>query len=170
MESNSSLLNIKIKDIDRKDTSIGELMTDKKAAIIVNVASKCGLTDNHYKELVEIYDKYREKGLQIIGVPCNQFGAQEPGTENEVKEFCSTKYNVNFPLTSKADVNGENTHEIYLNLKQNSSFNEGDGKLGDITWNFGKFLINNEGKVINYYGPKTAPSKMVEDIEKALGN
>jgi glutathione peroxidase len=160
--------NIPIKDIDGKDITVGDLTEGKKATLIVNTASSCGLTDNNYRQLVEIYDKYKDSGLQIIGLPCNQFMGQESKCELDIKNLTKNKFKVTFPLTSKVDVNGPETHELFKYLKTNSKLNEGDGKLKNIEWNFGKFLVNENGEVVNYYDPKTDPDQIVPDIEKTL--
>ena len=128
-----SLYEIPVKDIDGKDKSLKTYTN--KVLLIVNVASKCGLTPQ-YKGLQALQDKYKEKGFTILGFPCNQFAGQEPGTNEEIKEFCSSKYNVSFPMFDKIDVNGANRHPLYAALAgKDSPF------PGDIKWNFGKFLI-----------------------------
>jgi hydroperoxy fatty acid reductase len=132
-----------------------------KVVLFVNVASKCGLTPQ-YNGLVELDQAYGDRGLVIIGVPCNQFGGQEPGTPEEIKDFTKSKYDVEFPLLEKQDVNGANRSPLY-------QFLVGDGE--DITWNFGKFLIGRDGAVIERFDPKTAPddAALKAAIEKALG-
>lgn len=129
--------------------------------LIVNVASKCGLTP-HYKGLQEIYQKYKDRGFVVLGFPCNQFGAQEPGSEKEIKDFCQTSYGVTFPMFSKIDVNGENADALYKYLTKIS------GETVDIKWNFTKFLIDKYGNVFKRYEPKTQPSELKADIEKLL--
>jgi len=135
-----------------------------KVLLIVNVASKCGFT-SQYKDLESLYQKYKDQGLVILGVPCNQFGAQESGSNEEIAEFCSLSYGVSFPMFSKIDVNGKNAHPLYSFLK-----NEKRGLLGtkDIKWNFTKFLINKEGKVLERYAPATAPFSLEEKIQSLL--
>ncbi|MEQ8351976.1 MAG: glutathione peroxidase [Leptospiraceae bacterium] len=132
--------------------------------MVVNVASKCGLTPQ-YKGLEELYRKYKDRGFRILGFPCNQFMGQEPGTEEEIQQFCSTKYDVTFDLFSKVDVNGSNRHPVY-------QFLAGDGANfpGDISWNFEKFLVDGEGKVVQRFSPKTGPAdpSITEAIEKNL--
>lgn len=132
--------------------------------VIVNVASKCGFTPQ-YKGLEEIYQKFKDQGLQVIGFPCNQFGSQEPGTNAEIQQFCSLNYGVSFPVMSKIDVNGDNADPLYKWLKS-----EAPGILGTeaIKWNFTKFLVSKDGKVIKRYAPQDEPAKMTEDIQKAL--
>jgi glutathione peroxidase len=155
-----------IYDIEAKDIDGNVVKLDKykgKVMLIVNVASKCGFT-GQYKGLQELYDKYESKGLRILGFPCNQFLSQEPGTEEEIKSFCTLNYGVKFDMFSKIDVNGENTHPLYVYLKKNSG-----GFLTDtIKWNFTKFLVDKDGKVIHRYAPSTTPTEIEEDIEKLL--
>src|SRR3954452_4806089 len=115
-----------------------------KAVLLVNVASKCGLTPQ-YTGLEKIHEQYKDRGFSVIGVPCNQFGAQEPGTPDEIKTFCSTTYGVTFPLTEKIDVNGDTRHELYKELTPKP---DAEGHTGDIRWNFEKFLIGRDGDVI----------------------
>lgn len=134
-----------------------------KVILVVNVASECGFT-KQYKGLQEVYDKLEEKGLVIMGFPCNQFGGQEPGSNEEIQEFCSINYAVTFPMYEKIDVNGENTHPVYQFLKTNSN-----GFItSDIKWNFTKFLVDQNGKVVERYASKVKPSEIIEDIEKLL--
>lgn len=134
-----------------------------KVLVIVNVASKCGLTPQ-YKGLQALYDKYKEQGLEIIGFPCNQFLGQEPGSNEEIQEFCQMNYGVSFPVFAKIDVNGANAHPLYKYLTKETS-----GILGSaIKWNFTKFLIDREGNIVKRYAPKTEPEEMTEKIEKLL--
>jgi glutathione peroxidase len=159
-----SLAKIPLKDIDGKDTSLDAYKG--KVLLVVNVASKCGLTPQ-YKSLEAIYQKYKDKGLVILGFPCNQFGAQEPGTNAEIKEFCSSKYNVTFPLFDKLEVNGANRHPLYVALAgKDSPF------PGDIKWNFTKFLISRDGKILNRFEPRTTPdaAEVIAAIEAALAS
>ena len=132
--------------------------------LVVNVASECGLTP-HYAGLEALWRTYRAQGLTVLGCPCNQFGAQEPGTEAAISQFCSTKYDVTFPLTSKLDVNGDGAHALWQWMKK-----EKPGLLGttSIKWNFTKFLIGRDGHVIKRFDPTTVPSDMIPDIERAL--
>ena len=131
-----------------------------KVLLLVNVASACGLTPQ-YKGLQKIHSNKSEEGFSVIGLPCNQFGAQEPGTEAEIKAFCETDFDVSFPMTSKIEVNGENRHSLYTFLADN------DAKFsGDITWNFEKFLINRKGEVIARFEPQQGP--MNEDLRNAI--
>ena len=130
--------------------------------MIVNVASKCGLTPQ-YKGLKQIQDSY-EKDLQVIGFPCNQFMGQEPGTDEEIQTFCKTKYDVNFPVMKKIEVNGSNTHPLYEYLKS-----EKTGILTEaIKWNFTKFLVDRDGNVIKRYSPQTEPSEIEEELKDII--
>ena len=157
-----SLYKIPVKDIDGKDTSLNAYKG--KVLLVVNVASKCGLTPQ-YKTLEATQEKYKDKGFTVLGFPCNQFGGQEPGTNEEIKEFCSSKYNVTFPLFDKLDVNGDKRHPLYVALAGPAS-----PYPGDIKWNFGKFLIGRDGKILKRFEPKTAPDapEVVAAIEAAL--
>lgn len=136
-----------------------------RCLLIVNVASRCGYTPQ-YNDLQELYTKYKDKGLDVLGFPCNQFGGQEPGTEAEIKEFCSLKFGVTFPLYAKVDVNGDKEHPLYKFLKTAKP-----GLLGTekIKWNFSKFLIGRDGVPLRRYAPGATAEKMSPDIEKALG-
>jgi glutathione peroxidase len=134
-----------------------------KVLLIVNTASKCGFTPQ-YKGLEELYKKYRDQGLEILGFPCDQFGHQEPGSDAEIQSFCELNYGVTFPLFGKIEVNGDGAHPLYKHLKT-----EAGGLLGDgIKWNFTKFLVGRDGKVLNRYAPVTTPEKIGEDIAKTL--
>lgn len=132
--------------------------------LIVNTASKCGLTPQ-YEGLEKIYKKYREQGLVVLGFPCNQFGAQEPGSAEEISEFCEINYGVSFPMFAKIDVNGPNTHPLFVTLKK-----EAKGLLGtkDIKWNFTKFLVGRDGTILNRYAPTTKPEDLESDLKAAL--
>mgnify|MGYP001592741868 FL=1 len=135
-----------------------------KVLLIVNVASKCGLTPQ-YEGLQKLHDQFHDKGLEILGFPCNQFGAQEPGKAAEIQEFCDLNFKVKFPLYAKIDVNGDGTHPLYQYLKK-----EAPGLLGSesIKWNFTKFLVARDGKVLGRVAPTDTPESMVPAIEKAL--
>ena len=135
-----------------------------KVVLVVNTASKCGFTPQ-YKGLQALYDKYRDQGLEIVGFPCNQFGAQEPGNADDINQFCEINYGVNFPLSEKVDVNGANAHPVYKFLTK-----EAKGVLGTeaIKWNFTKFLVGKDGKVLKRYAPTTSPADLAEDIEGLL--
>jgi len=158
----ASVYDVPLKDIDGKATSLKPYQG--KVVLVVNVASKCGLTPQ-YKTLEATYQKYKDKGLIIAGFPCNQFGRQEPGTNEQIKEFCSSKYSVSFPMFDKLEVNGPGRHPLYAQLAgEKSPF------PGDIKWNFGKFLIGRDGKIIKRFEPKTAPDapEVTAAIEAAL--
>jgi glutathione peroxidase len=132
--------------------------------LVVNVASKCGLTPQ-YKALEAIHEKYKDKGFTVLAFPCNQFMGQEPGTNEEIKQFCSTKYNVTFPMFDKIDVNGPKRHPLYVQLAGKDS-----PYPGDIKWNFGKFLVGRDGKIIKRFEPRTTPdsAEVTQAIEAAL--
>ncbi|MGB1562292.1 MAG: glutathione peroxidase [Sinimarinibacterium flocculans] len=135
-----------------------------KVLLVVNVASKCGFTPQ-YKGLEALWRKYKDQGLVVLGFPCDQFGHQEPGDENEIKNFCSLSYDVSFPMFAKIDVNGANAHPLYRHLKH-----EAPGLLGSeaIKWNFTKFLIGKDGKVVKRYGSMDTPEKIDGDIARLL--
>jgi glutathione peroxidase len=136
-----------------------------KVLLVVNTASKCGFTPQ-FGGLEELYQKYKDKGLVILGFPCNQFGKQDPGSDDEIQEFCQLNYGVSFPMLAKIDVNGSNADPLFQHLKK-----EAPGALGTeaIKWNFTKFLIDTEGNVVKRYAPKDKPSAIGRDIEKLLG-
>jgi len=138
-----------------------------KAVLVVNVASKCGLTPQ-YEGLEELYRSYKDRGLTVLGFPCNQFAGQEPGTEQEIQAFCSTRYDVTFPMFGKLDVNGAARHPLYAWLTGEKTAPDG---AGDIVWNFAKFLIGRDGKIVARFSPSTTPTSVpvVEALEKALG-
>ena len=148
------------KTIDGKDASLAGYQG--KALLVVNVASKCGLTPQ-YEGLQKVYLQYQERGLEVLGFPCNQFMGQEPGTEAEIQSFCQSKYDVTFPLFSKIDVNGPAAHPLYQWLRAETG-------NGDITWNFEKFVIAPDGTIKGRFSPKTAPDdpKLLAAIESAL--
>ena len=148
--------------IDGEDRKLSDYKG--KVMVIVNTASKCGFTPQ-YKGLEQIFREFRGKGLVVLGFPCDQFGHQEPGDDNEIKQFCSLNYDVTFPMFSKVDVNGDHAHPLFTHLK-----NEAPGLLGSrgIKWNFTKFLIDRSGKVVKRYGSIDKPESIVKDIEKLL--
>ncbi len=162
----SGPLEFTMKDIDGKDVDLAKTYKDK-VVLMVNVASKCGLTPQ-YEELEKLYGTYKARGLVILGFPANEFGAQEPGTEKEIKEFCTSKYKVTFPMFSKIVVKGDKIHPLYKFLTEKES----DPKFaGEIQWNFTKFLIGRDGKLAARFEPKTLPNakEVVAAIEAALG-
>ena len=135
-----------------------------KVILVVNVASKCGFTPQ-YKGLEELYQSYRDRGFIVLGFPCNQFGGQEPGTSEDIKQFCSLTYPVSFPMFAKVEVNGANAHPLFNFLKQ-----EQTGVLGTeaIKWNFTKFLVGRDGKVAERFAPQTAPTSLSKNVEALL--
>ncbi|MCX5736942.1 MAG: glutathione peroxidase [Proteobacteria bacterium] len=137
-----------------------------EVVVVVNVASKCGLTPQ-YKGLEKLFEIYHARDLEVLGFPCNQFAGQEPGTDAEVQEFCTLTYGVSFPLFSKIDVNGASRHPLYAWLTTQDAKPEG---AGDIKWNFGKFVVGRDGKVVARFAPPTAPDDpaFIAAIEKAL--
>jgi glutathione peroxidase len=158
----SDLSSIPLKDINGKDTSLKAYQG--KVLLVVNVASKCGYTPQ-YAGLEATYRKYKDKGFAVLGFPCNDFGAQEPGSNDEIKQFCSSKYDVTFPLFDKLHVKGAEQHPLYAALTgKESPF------PGDIKWNFGKFLIGRDGKIIKRWDSKATPDgkEITEAIEAAL--
>lgn len=158
----NSLLQIPCETIDGQTLSLTELPA--KAYLIVNTASACGFTPQ-YQGLETLWENYADKGLQVLGFPCNQFGGQEPGSEAEIADFCETNYGVSFPLFKKIDVNGDNTHPLFEQLKEAAP-----GVLGSkaIKWNFTKFLVDGDGKVLKRFAPATKPEELVGDIEALL--
>lgn len=154
----TDLTAIPLKDINGKDTSLKAY--HGKVLLIVNVASKCGYTPQ-YKSLEATYRKYKDQGLAVLGFPCNQFGGQEPGTNEEIKTFCSSKYDVTFPLFDKLNVKGAEQHPLYAALSgKDSPF------PGDVKWNFGKFLVGRDGKILKRWDSKATPDG--EEITKAI--
>jgi glutathione peroxidase len=135
-----------------------------KVLLIVNTASKCGFTPQ-YQGLEAVYQQFKDKGVEVLGFPCNQFGAQEPGNADDIGAFCEKNYGVTFPLFAKIDVNGDNAHPLFQKLKKDAP-----GILGTegIKWNFTKFLIRKDGTVYSRYAPTTKPEELISDIEKLL--
>jgi glutathione peroxidase len=150
--------------LDGTPSSLADL--DGKTLLIVNVASKCGLTPQ-YAGLEELHKRFADRGFSVAGFPCNQFGGQEPGSADEIAEFCSTSYSVSFPLFEKIEVNGAGRHPIYAELTQAA---DAEGEAGDIQWNFEKFLVGPDGTVLRRFRPMTAPDaeEVVEAIEANL--
>ncbi|CDP88351.1 glutathione peroxidase [Mycolicibacterium peregrinum] len=159
-----SLKDIPLTTLDGNPTTLAELATG--AALVVNVASKCGLTPQ-YTALEKLAEDYAARGLTVVGVPCNQFMGQEPGTAEEIQTFCSTTYGVTFPLLAKTDVNGADRHPLYAELTQAA---DADGEAGDIQWNFEKFLLTPDGTVANRFRPRTEPDapEVIAAIEAVL--
>ena len=154
---------LQLLDIDGRKTSLEKFKGN--VILIVNVASRCGFT-KQYKGLEELYEKYKSKGFVVCGFPCNQFGKQEPANEKEIKEFCTVKFGVTFPMFSKIDVNGDDVAPLYQFLTQNQPGLMGSKK---IKWNFTKFLINSKGEPIARFGSSTKPEKIASKIAEALG-
>ena len=157
----TSMYDFKATSIDGKETDLSEY--EGKVVLVVNVASKCGFTPQ-YKGLEQLYQDYKDQGLVILGFPCDQFGHQEPGSEEEIQEFCSLTYGVDFPMFAKVDVNGKDAHPLYQWLRKAKSGLGGDR----IKWNFTKFLVDKQGNPVKRYGSTTKPEKLTDDIEKAL--
>ena len=157
-----SIYDIKVKTINGEETTLEPYKG--KVLLIVNVASKCGYTPQ-YDGLEALYKKYKDEGLVVLGFPCNQFGSQEPGSEAEIQNFCRVNFGVTFPMFSKINVNGEETHPLYRYLKS-----EQPGILGTeaIKWNFTKFLVDKEGNVVERFGSSTKPVELEEKIEGLL--
>ena len=158
----TSLYDIPLKDINGKDTSLNAYKG--KVLLIVNVASYCGNTPQ-YKGLEALYEKYKSQGFEVLGFPCNQFGKQEPGSNAEIKEFCTKTYNVTFPMFDKLEVKGPNQHPLYRELSGKSA-----AFPGDVRWNFGKFLVGRDGQVLKRIEPGVKPEspEVVKAIESAL--
>ena len=154
-----SVYDFKMKDIKGKDVSLGDYKG--KVLLLVNVASKCGLTPQ-YEGLEEIYKKYHSRGFEILAFPANDFMGQEPGTNEEIAQFCSLNYDVTFPMFSKISVKGENQAPLYQYLTKEAPHH------GDIQWNFHKFLVNKNGEVVANIGPRTTPEEVAPQIEKLL--
>ena len=161
--ADSSLYEIDVRTISGETQSLGAYRG--KTLLIVNVASQCGFTPQ-YEGLEALFRKYQPRGFVVLGFPCNQFGRQEPGTEAEIQRFCTSSYDVTFPLFAKIDVNGPAAHPLYERLKSSRP-----GLLGTeaIKWNFTKFLVNAQGDVVARYGPPDTPEKIDRDLAKLLG-
>ncbi|MFD9506240.1 glutathione peroxidase [Streptomyces mirabilis] len=162
--SSSSVLDVQIDSLQGGTADLGQYRG--KTVLIVNVASKCGLTPQ-YAGLERLHERYAGQGFTVLGVPCNQFMGQEPGTSEEIAEFCSATYGVTFPMTEKVEVNGDARHELYQRLVNTA---DGEGHTGDIRWNFEKFLIGPDGDVVARFSPQTEPesAEVVAAVEKAL--
>lgn len=158
------MLDVQIDSLQGGTADLGQYRG--KTVLIVNVASKCGLTPQ-YAGLERLHERYAGQGFTVLGVPCNQFMGQEPGTSEEIAEFCSATYGVTFPMTEKVEVNGDARHELYQRLVNTA---DGEGHTGDIRWNFEKFLIGPDGDVVARFSPQTEPesAEVVAAVEKAL--
>ncbi|MEO6821147.1 MAG: glutathione peroxidase [Candidatus Nanopelagicales bacterium] len=150
--------------LDGRQAAFGELTG--RAVLVVNVASKCGFTPQ-YTGLEALAERYADRGLTVLGVPCNQFGAQEPGSNEQIAQFCSATYGVTFPLTDKVDVNGAGRHPLFAELVK---YPDQEGRVGDVTWNFEKWLVSPAGDVVGRFRPETEPddAAMVSAIEAVL--
>jgi glutathione peroxidase len=159
-----SIYDIPLKTLRGEPTSLAE--HKGKALLIVNVASKCGLTPQ-YTGLEQLHERLSSQGFEVLGFPCNQFGAQEPGSAEEIETFCSLNYGVTFPMFEKLDVNGEGRHPLYQELTKTA---DGEGHTGDIRWNFEKFLVSPSGDIVRRYSPMVTPddAALVSDVEANL--
>jgi glutathione peroxidase len=159
-----SILDLQLTTLAGEPTTLGEL--GDKALLVVNVASRCGLTPQ-YGGLERLHERYADRGFSVVGAPCNQFMGQEPGTAEEIQNFCSATYGVTFPMLAKLDVNGEDRHPLYAELTQTA---DADGAAGDVQWNFEKFLLAPGGKVVGRFRPRTEPedAALVAAVEAVL--
>ena len=148
-----TILDIPVKTLAGQDSSLGSVVTPGSAMLVVNVASKCGLTPQ-YTALEKLHEQFASRGLSVVGFPCNQFGGQEPGTADEIAEFCSATYGVTFPMFEKIEVNGPGRHAIYTEL---TAVPDENGEAGDVQWNFEKFLLRPDGTVAARFRPRTTP-------------
>lgn len=158
----SSVHDFKAVTMQGQETALADFKG--KVILVVNTASKCGFTPQ-FKGLEKLYEQYKAQGLEILGFPCNQFGKQDPGSNEQITEFCELNYGVTFPMFEKVDVNGDDAHPLFKHLKE-----EAPGLLGTqaIKWNFTKFLINKDGKVVQRFAPKDTPQKIESEIRKLL--
>ena len=161
-----TIFDIPVKTLGGEDSSLGSRGLDGKALLVVNVASKCGLTPQ-YTALERLHSDFAERGFSVVGFPCNQFGGQEPGSAEEIASFCSASYGVTFPMFEKIEVNGPGRHPIYALLTAEP---DADGEAGDIQWNFEKFLVRPDGTIAARFRPLTAPDspEVLAVIEAAL--
>ncbi|KAG5228360.1 glutathione peroxidase family protein [Salix suchowensis] len=161
--SPQSVHDFTVKDARENDVDLS--IYRGKVLLIVNVASQCGLTNSNYTELTQLYEKYRDQGLEILAFPCNQFGSQEPGSNEQIMEFACTRFKAEYPIFDKVDVNGKNSAPIYKFLKSSKG-----GVFGDsIKWNFSKFLVDKDGKVVDRYAPTTSPLSIEKNVKKTPG-
>lgn len=161
-QNSNDIYNINVRTIDGKEMKLDSFKG--KVVLIVNTASKCGLTPQ-YEGLELLYKTYKDKGFVILGFPCNQFMGQEPGTAEEIVKFCTSKYNITFPLFEKIEVNGDNTHALYVFLKSKLPL---ETTKNDIRWNFEKFLIDRDGVPVKRFSPKVKPAELNAEIEALL--
>ncbi|GAB3405218.1 glutathione peroxidase [Flindersiella endophytica] len=159
-----SIYDIPLSTISGDDAKLGDYAG--RALLLVNVASKCGLTPQ-YNGLEALQERYADRGFTVLGFPCNQFGGQEPGSNEEIKEFCSTTYGVTFPMFDKIEVNGDDRHPLYQEL---TSVVDAEGEAGDVQWNFEKFLVSPDGQIVGRFRPRTEPesTELVAAIEAQL--
>ncbi|KAL8101906.1 putative glutathione peroxidase 8 [Apium graveolens] len=158
-----SVYDITVKNAMGKDVDLD--IYKGKVLLIVNVASKCGMTNSNYTELNQLYEKYKDQGLEILAFPCNQFGEEEPGSSGQILEFVCTRFKSEFPIFDKIEVNGENTAPLYKFLKSGKWGIIGD----DVQWNFAKFLVSKDGLAVDRYYPTTSPLTIERDVRKLLG-
>ena len=156
----ANLYDFSMNDIDGNERQLADFKGN--VVLVVNVASKCGMTPQ-YEGLQRLYNQFQPQGLEILAFPCNQFMEQEPGTNAEIRDFCTTNFSVNFPLFSKIEVNGENRCDLYAWLSESEA---GPEEAGDIKWNFGKFLIGTDGSIVRRFGPQTEPC--AQDVKDAI--
>ena len=163
-DSNGTLYDIPVTTIDGRETTLAEWAGH--VLLIVNVASECGLT-GQYRALQELQEEFAMRGFFVLGFPCNQFAGQEPGTEEQIAEFCDANYGVTFPLFAKIDVSGESAHPLYRRLTQVA---DADGEAGDVAWNFEKFVIDDSGEIVGRFRPRTEPDDdaIIDLIEEHL--
>ena len=161
-QKSSGIYPFEVVDIEGKTVKLSDFKG--KTVLIVNVASRCGLT-KQYEGLEALYKKYKDRGLVILGFPCNQFLGQEPGTDEEIASFCKLKYDVTFPMFSKIEINGENAHPLYKYL---TSTLKGKDDKPDVEWNFAKFLIDKNGNPVKRFAPRIKPEDIAQDIESLL--
>lgn len=160
----------KVKDIRGKDVDFASFRGKYKAFLVVNVACACGLTSDNYTQLVQLYEKYGAQGLNVLGFPCNQFMGQESRNEADIEEYIKTNFHVEFPMFSKIDVNGPQTHPLFAFLRRNSPlFDAQTGQARQVPWNFAKFLLNADGQVVGYYEPSKEPKEAEPQIRELLG-
>lgn len=162
---NKGIYNFSALSLDGREVSLAQYKG--QVMVIVNTASKCGFTPQ-YAGLEELYRQYKDRGVVVLGFPCNQFGAQEPGTSADIAQFCELNYGVSFPIFAMIDVNGAAAHPLYKFLKGERSGIMGALGLGAIKWNFTKFLVDREGKVVGRYAPTTTPAQLAPEIDKLL--
>ena len=161
-----TIRDIPVKSLSGQDSSLGAPELDGRALLVVNVASKCGLTPQ-YSALEKLHEQFAERGFAVVGFPCNQFGGQEPGSAEEIAEFCSATYGVTFPMFEKIEVNGPGRHPVYQELTETA---DAKGEAGDIQWNFEKFVIGPDGAVVARIRPRTVPDdpEVLDVIEASL--